>query len=423
MRIQIISINSKAPSSSSVAVYSVISSPMSLDEFDINIIDLRPSGFWRCQKDTSASINQINDFKSVANMLTRKSNSKVLIVLPHNVDFQYDYSIYAKYQKSKPLKDMLGTMREKILSALLPFGIVCPDLQFENTRTTINSITYVADFYFDTTEHIITSSSLSQKATTVEIQHNSLYATTLNVLQSEAELFGFLNYIFPSDDKETAPSWIKDFFFANDEEQMNVVTQCEAKIAAAKEEIENANAILKQNLQYKSILYTNGAELVQVVFKILEQLLSCNLSEFVDEGKEDFRIVKENCTFIGEIKGVTSNVKNEHISQVDLHYQSYLDKLNEEGKAEKVNQILIINPFRTKPLNERDPINEHQIKLAERNGCLIIETVTLLKMFEKFVLGQVSSERCIDIFSQTTGLLSEQLFCADDEISLDSYKI
>lgn len=422
MRIQVISLNKKIPPNSSVAVCSLINSPRSLDEFDVNVIDLRTTDLWRYRGNSYSSINQINDFKSISNMILRKSSSKVLIVLPQNVNFLFRYS-YDKYHESKPLKDMLGTLHKEILIALFPSGMVCPTLQFENTRTTINSITYVADFYFDTREHIITSSHLSKKATTVEIQHNSLYATTLNVLQSEAELFGFLNYIFPSDDKETAPSWIKDFFFANDEEQMNVVTQCEAKIAAAKEEIENANAILKQNLQYKSILYTNGAELVQVVFKILEQLLSCNLSEFVDEGKEDFRIVKENCTFIGEIKGVTSNVKNEHISQVDLHYQSYLDKLNEEGKTEKVNQILIINPFRTKPLNERDPINEHQIKLAERNGCLIIETVTLLKMFEKFVLGQVSSERCIDIFSQTTGLLSEQLFCADDEISLDSYKI
>lgn len=345
---------------------------MSLDEFDVNVIDLRAADLWRYQGNTFVSINQINDFKSVSNMISRKNSSKVLIVLPQNVDFRYNYS-YSKYQNSKPLKDMLRALREDILIALLPFGMACPDLQFENTRTTINFITYVADFYFDTTEHITTSSNLSKKVTTVEIQHNSLYVTTLDILQNEAELFGILNYIFPSDDKETAPSWIKDFLFADDEEQMNIVTQCKAKIVAAKEEIKNANAILEQNLQYKSILYTNGAELVQTVFKILEQLLSCDLSGFVDKRKEDFLIVKTQCTFIGEIKGVTSNIKNEHISQVDLHYQSYLDKLNEEGKAESVNQILIINPFRNKPLDEREPVNEQQIKLAERNGCLIIE--------------------------------------------------
>ena len=422
MRIQIISLNSKTPSVSPVAVCSSISSPMSLDEFDINVIDLRAADLWRYQGDSYAYINQINDFKSVSNMILRKSNSKVLIVLPQNVNFLFRYS-FDKYHKSKPLKDMLDTLHKEILVTLLPSGIVCPTLQFENTRTAINSITYVADFYFDTSEHVITSSHLSKKATTVEIQPNSLYVTTLDILQSEAELFGILSYIFPSGDKETAPSWIKDFFFADDEEQMNIVIQNQSKIAAAKEEIQNANAILEQNLQYKSILYTNGAKLVQVVFRILEQLLSCDLSSFVDERKEDFLIVKDQCTFIGEIKGVTSNVKNEHISQVDLHYQSYLDKLNEEGKTENVIQMLIINPLRNKPLDEREPVLEQQIKLAERNGCLIIETVTLLKIFEKFILGQVSSEKCIDIFSQTTGLLSEQLFCSDDEATLDRYKI
>lgn len=422
MRIQVISFNKKIPPNSSVTVCSLINSPRSLDEFDINVIDLCATDLWRYRGNSYSSINQINDFKSISNMILRKSSSKVLIVLPQNINFLFRYS-YDKYQESKPLKDMLGTLHKEILVALLPSGIACPTLQFENTRTTINSITYVADFYFDTSEHIITSSHLSKKATTVEIQPNSLYVTTLDILQGEAELFGFLNCIFPSDDKETAPSWIKDFFFANDEEQMNVVAQCEAKIAAAKEEIENANAILKQNLQYKSILYTNGAELVQVVFKILEQLLSYDLSEFVDEGKEDFLVVKEDCTFIGEIKGVTSNVKNEHVSQVEIHYQRYIDKLNDENKSENVKQILIINPFRTKPLNERESVHDQQIKLAERNGCLIIETVTLLKIFEKFVLGQVSSEKCIDILSQTTGLLSEQLFCPDDETALDSYKI
>ena len=45
--------------------------------------------------------------------------------------------------------------------------------------------------------------------------------------------------------------------------------------------------------------------------------------------KEDFLIKLPSCTFIGEIKGVTSNVKYEHISQIELHYRGYLDLLAE----------------------------------------------------------------------------------------------
>ena len=79
---------------------------------------------------------------------------------------------------------------------------------------------------------------------------------------------------------------------------------------------------------------------------------------------------------------ITSNVKSEHISQLDVHFQTYKDKLTEEEREENVHQLLIINPFRTKPLEEREPVNQQQIDLAERNGCLIIETNTLLRIFE-----------------------------------------
>ena len=143
-----------------------------------------------------------------------------------------------------------------------------------------------------------------------------------------------------------------------------------------------------------------------MVFDILEKLLDCDLSSFVDEKKEDFRIEKESLVFIGEIKGITSNVKNENISQLDVHYQSYLDEIEDEHKQKDVKAILIINPLRNKMLEERDPVNERQIELAKRNGSLIIETVTLLKMFELFTNGVLSSERCLKILEEKTGILS-----------------
>lgn len=175
-------------------------------------------------------------------------------------------------------------------------------------------------------------------------------------------------------------------------------------------DIEAAKQKLEENAKYKSILYTNGDELVQVVFSILEQLLDCDLSHFVDEKKEDFLIKKESCTFIGEIKGVTSNVRSEHVSQVDVHYQGYMDKLQEENRTENVSQLLIINPFRTKALSEREPVHEQQIALAQRNGCLIIETNTLLRIYEKFLKGDISSTQCVNTLSTNTGLLGESVF-------------
>lgn len=78
------------------------------------------------------------------------------------------------------------------------------------------------------------------------------------------------------------------------------------------------------------MLYENEDELVSVVFNMLENMLDYDLSLFIDQGDEDFSIKLEDVTFIGEIKGATSNVRAEHISQLDVHYQSYLDKLQDK---------------------------------------------------------------------------------------------
>ena len=198
---------------------------------------------------------------------------------------------------------------------------------------------------------------------------------------------------------------MENVLFADDSRQKALIEEMKAHISDAQDKITEANAVLENNQRYKSILYTNGEQLVEIVFEILERLLDCDLSGFKDERNEDFLIRKPDCTYIGEIKGITSNVKNEHISQLDVHYQKYLDKLEEQGTEEDVHQILIINPFRTKPLEQRDPVNEQQIALAKRNGCLIIETETLLRAFEKYLSGNITSEQCISAFSYNTGLL------------------
>ena len=87
-----------------------------------------------------------------------------------------------------------------------------------------------------------------------------------------------------------------------------------------------------------------------------------------------------------------------------------MDQLQERGEEENVHQVLIINPLRSKPLSEREPVYEHQIKLATRNGSLIIETKTLLRLFETFLQGKLSVEDCEKLFISKTGLLEEKDF-------------
>ena len=162
---------------------------------------------------------------------------------------------------------------------------------------------------------------------------------------------------------------------------------------------------LQQNLHYKSILYNNSNALVTVVFEILEYIFDVSLADFNDEQKEDFLFVKDAVTFIGEIKGVTSNVKYEHISQLEVHYSKYLDQLQEKNKTEQIKKILIMNYERTKDIMIRDDINQMQIDLAKKNETLIIDTKSLLSIYEKTLQGKLEKTNVIDYIKNNSGLI------------------
>ena len=206
--------------------------------------------------------------------------------------------------------------------------------------------------------------------------------------------------------KSELPLWVSDLEFWDDKEQREVVEIACEEIEKQKQKINDAQKKLELNLHYKSILYETGDALAKVVFEILEKLLDCNLSDFLDEKKEDFRIVLEEVTFIGEIKGITSNVKLENISQLEVHCNTYMDELEENGRSELVKGILIINPLRTRPLNERERAHERQVQLATKYGSLIITSEILLQLFEKYLQKRITTDKIIELLKNKTGLLS-----------------
>lgn len=162
---------------------------------------------------------------------------------------------------------------------------------------------------------------------------------------------------------------------------------------------------LENNSKYKKILYETGEELVKIVTEIVENLLDCSTEDFIDEKKEDLLVKLNEVTFIIEIKGVTSNIKSENVAQLERHCQSYMDKLNETGENETVKGVLLINHQRNKKLEVRDIVHDTQIDLAKKYGSIIIETKTLLDIFEDFKNEKISSEECVKLFDKEIGLL------------------
>ena len=188
---------------------------------------------------------------------------------------------------------------------------------------------------------------------------------------------------------------------ANGRPNIIALDEIDCKIEELQLEKNKNISLIAENNYYKSILISSGDELVKTVFDILGKILNYNFDDFTDIKKEDFIFEYNNMLFIGEIKGVNENVKNKHISQLDNH----LDDLEYDEEKFTPKKLLIINHQRKSPLAERAEVDPKQIDKAIRDDVLIIETITLLKLYEKFLNDEITKEEVYAIFRDKTGLL------------------
>lgn len=375
-----------------------------LDNYDVNVFDLSNPSIWRSKSNKyekpNGEIVISDDLKSIKTMIQNSKKTKVLICLPQNIQYKRDYFRDTKYYQLKDIISVFSNVIEQIISFV---GVI---LIYENNNTKIGKENINSSFYFyGEAFEKITVSNDSEKTTT--IRHKSTTITALDILSDKKceLLVTYLNQVNLLVCKQEYPDWLYAYNFHDDEKQRNLIEQAKAQIKLQKEIIEKANDKLVENLKYKSILCTNSDQLVDVVFEILEYIFDISLSDFNDEKKEDFLFKKNNITFLGEIKGVTTNVKYEHISQLEVHYSKYLDKLADEGATENIKKILIMDYERNKDVKERNEINQMQIDLATKNDTLIIDTENLLKVYEKILDGSLTKTKVVDYITNNSGLI------------------
>jgi len=391
--------------------YSTFDSPKCLDDFDINILNLNSDIFWGYSSFPSQEINPL-DISHLSKMIANSKKTKFVILYPQN--FQHNSWGNRTGNSSDDLKNRIPVI-QNTLKQIVPNRIGQIPLIFEPTQTQIKNSTFQSDFHFkDSTFQsdfhfgnipqnlfsVITSSIKSKKITT--IKQENFYFTTINIpIDCILDFLETINLYSP---KEQTPTWLTNYKFNDDiilyndiEKSKNIILNEEAKIKEAEAKIEKNN-------YYKSILISNGPQLVNVVFDILQKILSCDLSNFVDTRHHDFEIKKESIIFIGEIKGENGGVRNSHISQLVNHLDLYKEE-NQNKQNTEIKGLLIINHQRSDPITERNPVNKEQIEKAIREKILIIETITLLSLFEQYLQKKLSEEDCLNIFSEKIGLL------------------
>ena len=189
-RVQIISNSGAKAINENTVTYSKLNSPKALDDYDINIIDLRDDYLWENDENSEKAINKSNDFRSISKMINNSKRTKVVVMLPQNVYFKYYRYSTGKYRYTIPLKDMISNMIG-IIGGLTDSINMC-SIAFENTVTVINNEEIQAAFYFENRAFLDgkTYSNRSGKITTVLV--NDIYFTTL-ALSNEKQIIGDLN--------------------------------------------------------------------------------------------------------------------------------------------------------------------------------------------------------------------------------------
>jgi len=296
-----------------IETISSFSSPKAFDSYEINLIDLNDESLWRNRENNLQLIEIANDLASIKTMITSSNKTKCVIIFPQNCKYRYYYGLMGGnkgygYLKWCLLKDMLDLVSQKILKSLIPPKWGTYAVSYENNVTDIGGIKYNSSFYFS--EYIgqiaLTVAKDSDKITTVQCDDRA-YLTTLNILENEEVLRNYLFGIHVLQRGQSQyPGWLMQTPMFNDIELGEKVIACNKAIEEIEKKRDQYRKELQANLEYKSILYTNGNELVEKVFRILEVILGYDLSKFVDEKKEDFRIELESEVLIGEIKGVSA---------------------------------------------------------------------------------------------------------------------
>lgn len=379
-------------------------------DFDINIYDLRDSELWKNSGKEPNKVNITPDLKRIYNMVNEAESSEHIFLLPRDLNFKYRYEFQGNnktYRSRIRLKDIIGLFNE-ILNDLIPVKI---DVKYERTSYKFNEDEVQADFIFikktsnkitfdeaDYDDILFTKKSRKM----VGIKKENISVLTLDIknnLQLE-KIFKHLS-IIPSYEANK-PEWFNTISKFDDEDLINSLSDNKLKIDELESNRDRLLNKLDENNRFKSILYLNGEVLVEIVIDILKKLFEENFDDFVDIKNEDYLFKYSRSYFIFEIKGVATNVKITHLTQLEHHSMHFLERSEHEQHDIDLNKILIINHQKGKNPSDREPVNNNVIKDARNKyGILILETTLLLDLLEKKKRNEVNLIQIIDLFKST----------------------
>ena len=375
-----------------------------IDKYDLTIVDFGEHDLWVFTPGMTLRTIVDEEILKLNEAILNSKNGNVLYLLPQDLKIANPHV----QGKSVNLSFYLLDFKNKLFvnSNLKDLKEICV---VDDETSLKNGAKLKSSFFFKCSSNAydaLTLSDYSEHKTTIKNAFNHYIYTFLDI-DNEEKLLDFLETIGISVSHSILPQWLLDLDWFNDKDLKEEIFANQKIIQTSNEKISENRKMLDVNNQYKSMLVSQGDELVKSVFMTLEEILEIDTQSFIDEKVQDLDFVINDVTYLVEIKGVAGNVKNENITQLIAHESRFTDSLNEKGITQPpiIKKVLIINHQRQKKIEDRLAINKQQIDLAIKYDVLVIETITLLRVLESFRKGALSKDDILNLFTAKTGLL------------------
>lgn len=389
---------------------------LAFDAFDLTVIDLQDKYLWKSDYTNDKILQDHADISSIRQMMLQSNKAKCIVVLPQNYSFLYSYGYNLEthsegYKKKKPLKDFIKDFAVSPIGELFSFSLrIC----FGKSITLVSNKELHSDFSFSMPITSPLKPLLTSNASTIStvLISETLAATTLEINTNE-DLSAVIDAIFPAVVQSVLiPDWLDEVEYHDETAQRARIKEIDEEMALLDKEKKEIEGVLSNYQDIKSVLCSKDFELEKMTRHLLAKIVEVD-EDFEDCKEKDFRFSYNDTLYLIEIKGSKGGLKRQHISKTYDHVQIKADALEDEGSTSKLKGVLIFaSQIELKP-EERDPFPETQITIARKNDIAVLSTETLLRCYEAYIEKRLTSTSFKETLSQTSGLVSLDLFGLD----------
>lgn len=202
-------------------------------------------------------------------------------------------------------------------------------------------------------------------------------------------LYELLDLVLEMEDaRVSVPDWIELISILDDdylkEEKSKIINDIKIKT----KKLSDIDKSIQINNDYKKILYSSGNELVDMVSKILIEMLNVSIDD-VDIKKQDLYFKLDEINILVEVKGVNHSFQRGNIGQAKRHVidYAYANDIYGEDIKKYCKGVLIINPYSLHELKDKiskDFYSPEVISDAQYENICTLDTLTLLNLFSKW---------------------------------------